>query len=488
MSDNVNIRDFGNNSVPVASDQVSGVQFQVVKVAYGAQDSVTYASSASPLPVSAIGALTINDLQNPPPAGLESDFSPTYSSNSNVPTYARFDPDGNTKIRGPILTDEGSYRTNFPNSSLAINIGNLTFTSGSNTVTGSGITSTINDMHKGCYVYKTSDGPSFALQVINYNDTAIVLEGPYQGTTGNGPASRQILNSKIAAGITISVTNGQAVASMGTTSGSAFELERDVDILPLIKQTDLSISQRILNQTTQLGFYDDTGAASASRYYAWFVLDGTDSTKVRCESSRNPITAPTGNEIQATTVTVPNSKTTAQSMRYKVELLFDRANFWLDGNLVAQHFVCLPLPDDLLTSSLRCTNNAATTSSTIINVNYDSCRNYNVVDTFNGQDTVTTTTPTPVGGDLLNELAQTLETLAQTIQALGGLAEAKDPTTARIRMTLDNIASNLTLTTVTTVASVTNQSQVGGIGAIDHIPSLMNMVAQNMIMNGVVVS
>ena len=493
MADNVNIRDFGNNSVPVASDEVSGAQFQVVKIAYGTQDSVTYASPASPLPVSAVGASII--------AGLQSDFTPGYSENSNIPTTIKADPDGNIKTRGNILTDEGSYRINFSNSSLAVAIPSCTFTNGSNIVTCvSGLTNLIYDMHKGVYVYLNADGVSQALQVIDYNDSTMILESAYLGTGGTGASSRQIINSKIGSGNSLTVINGFAIGTIGTTSGSVFELERDVDVLPLVKQTELSISNRILNQSIQIGFYDDSDTVfGIARYWAYFVLDGIDATKIRCESARNPNTIPTGNEVQSTTITIPNSKTTNQSIRYRVELLFDHVNFWLDGILVAQHYQEVPLPDDILTSTIRCVNTNTTSVTNTLSINYDTCKNFDIVDVYNGQDIVTNSTPQPVGGDILLELVQTLEQLAMTLQSMGGLGEAKDPTTARLRVTLDNIAGSLTLGTVTTVGTVSTitggtittlagQTNIGGYAAVDQIPSLVNMVAQNMIMNGVVVS
>jgi hypothetical protein len=385
MSDNVSIRDYGNNSVPVASDEISGVQYQIVKVGFGQDGTVTHVSSIAPFPVSAMGALTYNDLQNPPPIGLTRDYAPGYKEDTEEPNQLSVDPDGNGHFRGSLLTDEGSYRTNFANSSLDISIGSATFTNGSTIVSGcSGLTTALKDMHRGAYVFLDADGAHHAEQIASYNDTTIILEEPYTGTGGTGESSRQILKSILGTGASFTVTNGSVTISAGTTSGVAFELERTVDILPLVKQTDFAVSQRIANQAIKVGFYDEV--VSPPRFFAWFVIDGTTSTTVRCESSRNPTSAATGGEIQQTTATIPNGKTTLTNMRYRIELLFDRANFWIDGILVAQHFKSLPLPDDVLVSTIRIENNGTPATNTTLSVDYDSCRNFNALDISTGSD------------------------------------------------------------------------------------------------------
>lgn len=58
MADNVNISGVG--TIPCATDDIGGVQYQRVKVTYGADGSATDASETNPLPISdaTSGALT----------------------------------------------------------------------------------------------------------------------------------------------------------------------------------------------------------------------------------------------------------------------------------------------------------------------------------------------------------------------------------------------------------------------------------------------
>jgi type III secretory pathway component EscU len=78
-----------------------------------------------------------------------------------------------------------------------------------------------------------------------------------------------------------------------------------------------------------------------------------------------------------------------------------------------------------------------------------------------------------------------------TVQSLSrsGLGLAMPDTAARLRVAIDSITANLTLSTVTTVSSVTtvgtvstvtNQQQMGGVFANEHIPSLMRMNANGL--------
>lgn len=91
------------------------------------------------------------------------------------------------------------------------------------------------------------------------------------------------------------------------------------------------------------------------------------------------------------------------------------------------------------------------------------------------------------------ELIDALEALRMAVVSLtrsNGLMTVD--TTGRIRVLLDAITANLTLstvttvgtvttvTTVTTVSTLTNQSQIGTFAAQDQIPALMSMNAQGL--------
>jgi hypothetical protein len=51
MTDNIDIKDAAGNTQVAATDLVGGRHFQIVKTAFGANDTATQVSSADPLPV-----------------------------------------------------------------------------------------------------------------------------------------------------------------------------------------------------------------------------------------------------------------------------------------------------------------------------------------------------------------------------------------------------------------------------------------------------
>jgi hypothetical protein len=301
--------------------------------------------------------------------------------------------------RGLSLTDEGGYRCNFANSSLHVSIGNCTFTNGTATVTGTGFASV--DLHAGNYVYLNTDGSTFAAQVSHLTDTEIGLTGNYTGTGGTGAASRQIVASKIGAGGTITVSGGQATIAAQTTAGSVFELERDVDYLPLVKETKFSISQRIANQTIYCGFYDEAGGGSA-KWYTWFEFTGTTNTVVNCVCAWNPTTAPSGGEIVSQTITLPAGVTSAASNTYRIELLKDRVLFYVNETLLYTERRVVPHPHAIQTSTLRVVNGTTPATNTNIVVDYDACSNFNVVSTENPSKSMEITNPNVPATEVVN--------------------------------------------------------------------------------------
>lgn len=287
----------------------------------------------------------------------------------------RTDPDGNLVTRAQVLTDELGYRANFANSSLAVSIGTATFTNGSRTVTGTGFLAS--DLRTDDYVKLNADAESAWVQVASLDsDTQLTLAANYSGAGGSGASSRAIVKPSTGAGGAIAVASGVCTITSGTTAGSITEVERDVDWLPVVKQAGVSVSQRIANQTTYVGFYDES-APSAPKWFAWFALDGATNTTVKCQSGRNPTQAPSAAEIEETTVTLPNGATTATSRRYRVEVLGDKVNFIVDGVTVAIHYRAMPGPGDLLTSTVRVANGTTPASSTTVTIDFDTCKNHN---------------------------------------------------------------------------------------------------------------
>lgn len=306
-------------------------------------------------------------------------FQPGFDMSSGVGAGGplRTDPDGNLVARAQVLTDELGYRANFANTSLAVSLGTATFTNGSREVTGSGFVSA-SDLRTGDYVKLNADAESAWVQVESLDgDGALTLGGNYTGAGGTGAASRAIVKPVTGAGATISVASGQCTIAAGTTAGSVSEVERDVDWLPLVKQSGVSVSQRITNQGVYVGFYDELHPTTPY-WFAWFLLDGTVNTTVKCQSARNPSGPPSAAETEETTVSLPNGATTATVRRFRPEVLGDRVNFLIDGMLVATHYRAMPGPGDLLTSAVRVVNGGvAPASNTNIVIDYDTVKNHN---------------------------------------------------------------------------------------------------------------
>lgn len=361
MADDVTLP--GDGAV-VATDEVASRHYQIVKQAFGPDGSVTPVSPTNPMPVDLVTEGT--------------HFQPGFdvSSGPGAGGPLRTDPDGNLVARAQVLTDELGYRANFANTSLAVSLGTATFANGSTAVTGSGFIAS--DLRTGDYVKLNADAESAWVQVESLDgDGALTLVSNYTGTGGTGAASRAIVKPVTGAGATISVASGQCTIAAGTTAGSVSEVERDVDWLPLVKQSGVSVSQRIVNQGTYIGFYDELHPTTPY-WFAWFLLDGTVNTTVKCQSARNPSGPPSAAETEETTVTLPNGATTATVRRFRPEVLGDRVNFLIDGMLVATHYRAMPGPGDLLTSAVRVVNGGvAPASNTNVVIDYDTVKNHN---------------------------------------------------------------------------------------------------------------
>ncbi len=90
------------------------------------------------------------------------------------------------------------------------------------------------------------------------------------------------------------------------------------------------------------------------------------------------------------------------------------------------------------------------------------------------------TTSNPLPAALYGEAMEALEAMRMAIQALTRTVGLVQPdTAARMRVAIDSISANLTLSTVSTVGTLTNQSQIGGYSAVEQIPALMRMSADS---------
>ena len=179
--DNVAIT--AGSGTTIATDDVGGVQHQRVKVEFGADGSATDVSAAAPLPTNTYGISDGGFI--PEPAAKE----PDAAVGEILPV--RVSAGGELITRATISTDEGHFRHDFPGSALATAITgtNVTLTSGSTAMTGTG-TAFTTQLVRGMFVKLNADAETaWALVKSVESDTAATLVSNYSGTGGTGAAS-----------------------------------------------------------------------------------------------------------------------------------------------------------------------------------------------------------------------------------------------------------------------------------------------------------
>lgn len=337
----------------------SGAVAQVVKQAYGSVSDATLVDETHGMPSLLLAAA----------AGSW----PGYSGPSDTGQRTAFiDDDGALMTRSAVLTDEGTFRVNFANTSVAVSIGSVTISG--DTVTGTGFLAA--DVHYGDYFKLVADGESAWLQIASINsDTQLTLRASYVGGS-SGAASRTLMRPVTGSGGSIAVASGACTIGGGTTANAITRLTRNVDYGPLVYRARTTISQRIANQTWRIGLSESF--TTADRYFARFKIDGTTATTVICETGRNPTTTPSAAETESTTITLPNGLTTATSIEYRVELLTERVVFFINGVQVAEHTRVIPAQHDDMEGSVTCINGGSSpASNTNAVVDYVTVKNHN---------------------------------------------------------------------------------------------------------------
>ena len=296
---------------------------------------------------------------------------PNYGSPSDTfPSPLNIDDFGSLQTRGAVLTDEGTFRANFANTSLFVGIGSVAV-SGS-TVTGTGFLSSeacFND-----YFKIAADADTFCKQIDSIDsDTQMTLKAAYTGSA-SGTGNRSLVFPFAGSGGSLAVASGALTITAGTTATSITGIKRYTDYGPLVYRARCSVSQRIANQEIHIGLEED---AATTRWFARFLLDGTTNTTVKCETGRNPTGAPSASETQTSTVTLPNGATTATARDYRVELLTESVRFYVDAVLVAEHSNTIPHQHDEMTSHVEVRNGTTPASSTTVVVDYLTGKNHN---------------------------------------------------------------------------------------------------------------
>lgn len=305
-------------------------------------------------------------------SGEAGPYWPGYSGPADLaPKPLLLDPNGAAIVRGAVLTDEGTFRCNFANTALAVDIGSVTVSGA--VVTGSSFLT--RDLHYKDYFKLQSDSDTAWVQIDSIDsDTQLTLVNPYVGGT-SGTGQRAIMMPMIGTGGSVSVASGQLTITGGTTASTVSGIKRFTDYGPLVFRSRSSISQRIVNQEIHIGLEEDV---AVPRWFARFLADGTTNTTIKCETGRNPTGAPSVSEIETTTITLPFGLTTASLLDYRVELLTEAVRFYINGVRVAEHVRVLPHQHDEMTSHVEIRNGGtAPASNTTVVVDYVTGKNHN---------------------------------------------------------------------------------------------------------------
>jgi len=288
-----------------------------------------------------------------PSPGCHAEGADNYGTNP-----IQCDSAGQVMTRGPIMTDEESFREDFSGSSIYSALtGTLTFTNGSGDVTGSG-TSFTTELDREDYIRLGADGETAWAKVMDViSDTELELEDVYQGTGGTGAAARTHFPTVTGTGGSFSVSNSILTIASGTTNTSQSYVWRYGDYGPMMLHVNGYLSQRIVNQEFYFGFVDDP---SSHGVRALVVFDGTDNTKVKLRTASGSAAADT----ETTTASLPNGVTTANAQNYELTVTAASVHLTINGVKVAEHKLHIPSPYDELNQVSGWNNTGTPATST----------------------------------------------------------------------------------------------------------------------------
>lgn len=158
---------------------------------------------------------------------------------------------------------------------------------------------------------------------------------------------------------TLSVANSLLTLGSGTQSGNISLVSTTGDYGPISFRSNFYISQRIANQTIDVGFKD---AATGQSIGAFFRFTGTSNLTVDCVTQSSTAAS----DIQTTTATYSKGFTSAVASDYYIEVQPDQITFIINGIQVAQHKLHIPGPYDVMNIYGQIVNSAVVTNTNLI--------------------------------------------------------------------------------------------------------------------------
>ena len=248
-------------------------------------------------------------------------------------------------------------------------------------------------MHVSDYVKLSTDADTAYNQILEFTDTTITLTSNYTGTGGTGTLYSSLVQPSVSNDATISVGSGNCTLASGTTTNNITYIKRTVDVLPLVIESEFSVTQRIANQDIYFGVFDDS---SPIKFWASFRINGTDASKIITETAHSRSGSPTATDTESYTKTIPSIGLTSQLLRYRIEIEQSELRFLVNDIVISKHRRVLMKPTSFATMFIKIVNGTSPASSTSVSATYIRAFNYNKVSVgFSDRDDTLFTTDTP---------------------------------------------------------------------------------------------
>jgi len=296
---------------------------------------------------------------------------------------------GSLMTRGPVLTDEGSFRMNFSGTTAYDTIGTVSIAGA--VVTGTGFLTT--SVKPGEYFKISTDADTAYVQILSVTSTTITLASSYVGAA-SGTGARSIMKpSASGTGAAVTFATGatytSAFLSAGTAANGYAQLTRKVDFGPLSFRTNTSITTAASNNVITWGYQD--GESITPKWFARFRQMNSIG-QCFAEVGRNPTGSPSAAETETYTIIYPPNVSYNVDADYQIQLLQDSVVFLINGIIVATCSKIVPGPADIMYAVAQTYNSLATTAGSV-KFAFVASKNFNAIDTVqNNSQPVTAST------------------------------------------------------------------------------------------------
>jgi hypothetical protein len=278
------------------------------------------------------------------------------------------DGDGNMRFRGPILTDEGSFSTDFTLGMAVAITGTVIFTEGSAIVEGVG-TLFSSELDKDKYLRLSTDTDDCFLRVWKiYTDTRLELWDNYKNT-GSGTAVKSHWVPIVSDGGTLNIESSNGTIKSGLSEGMTY-LYREFDYGPMSMTCEINIDKRIENQEVFVGYADNIEDITAQ---ALLIFSGTDNTKAILRTS----SAEGGSNVKETEFSIPP---TNEYQQLSIAVTHDGVFATIDNHILAHHIECIPGLYTPMNLFIGIENLDTLSEETTLNIDSCICKNVNRVE------------------------------------------------------------------------------------------------------------